>query len=43
LYLATGLERHALAELEVASELEPDRADIAGLHSAGVDRRSKQA
>ena len=43
LFLAVGLERKALAELEVASELEPDRADIAGLHAAIAERCSKQA
>jgi tetratricopeptide (TPR) repeat protein len=43
LYLATGLERNALAELEVACELEPDRVDIAGLHAAVAERCSKGA
>ena len=43
LYLATGLERNALAELEVALELEPDRIDIAGLHAAVAERCSQQA
>jgi curved DNA-binding protein CbpA len=43
LYLANGLERNALAELEVACELEPDRADIAGLHAAVAERCSKGA
>jgi len=43
LYLATGLERNALAELEVALELEPDRIDIAGLHAAIAERCSQQA
>ncbi len=43
LYLATGLERNALAELEVALELEPDRIDIAGLHAAVAERCSKGA
>jgi tetratricopeptide (TPR) repeat protein len=43
LYLATGLERNALAELEVALELEPDRIDIAGLHAAVAERCSKHA
>jgi len=43
LYLATGLERNALAELEIALELEPDRIDIAGLHAAVAERCSKGA
>lgn len=43
LYLATGLERNALAELEVAAELEPDRVDIAGLQAAVAERCSKGA
>lgn len=43
LYLATGLERNALAELEVALELEPARIDIAGLHAAVAERCSKGA
>lgn len=43
LYLATGLERNALAELEVALELEPERIDIAGLHAAVAERCSKGA
>jgi curved DNA-binding protein CbpA len=38
LYLATGLERNALAELEVACELDADRADLAGLHAAVAER-----
>ena len=42
LYLATGLERNALAELEVALELEPERIDIAGLHAAVAERCSKR-
>ncbi len=43
LYLATGLERNALAELEVALELEPARIDVAGLHAAVAERCSKGA
>lgn len=43
LYLASGLERNALAELEVALELEPERLDIAGLHAAVAERCSKSA
>jgi tetratricopeptide (TPR) repeat protein len=43
LYLAAGLERMALAELEVACELEVDRPDIAGLHAAVAERCSKNA
>jgi tetratricopeptide (TPR) repeat protein len=43
LYLATGLERNALAELEIALELEPERIDIAGLHAAVAERCSKGA
>ena len=43
LYLATGLERNALGELEVACELEPDRVDIAGLRAAVAERCSKGA
>lgn len=38
LYLATGRERSALAELEVAAELEQDRTDIAGLLAAVSER-----
>jgi tetratricopeptide (TPR) repeat protein len=41
LYLASGLERKALAELEAACELEVDRADIAGLHAAVAARCSR--
>lgn len=38
LYLAMGRERSALAELDVACELEPDRFDYAGLRAAVAER-----
>lgn len=43
LYLAVGLERKALAELQVACELEPEHAYLAGLHAAIAIRCSEQA
>lgn len=41
-YLAIGRDRSALAELEVASELEPDRSDIAGLLAAVAERIQRE-
>jgi curved DNA-binding protein CbpA len=41
LYLAAGLERNALAEITVACELEPSRADLAGLCAALTMRCGK--
>jgi len=38
LYLATGLERSALAELDAACELEVDRLDYHGLRAAVAER-----
>jgi tetratricopeptide (TPR) repeat protein len=38
LYLATGRERNALLELDVACDLEPDRRDYAGLRAAVTER-----
>lgn len=38
LYLASGRERSALSELEVACELEPDRPEVAGLAVAISER-----
>lgn len=38
LYLSVGRERSALAELDVACELEPDRLDYAGLRAAVAAR-----
>jgi tetratricopeptide (TPR) repeat protein len=38
LYLAAERDRSALAEIEVAWELEPDRMDVAGLHAAVSER-----
>lgn len=40
LYLAADRDRSALAELDVAWELEPDRTDVAGLHAAVSERIS---
>jgi curved DNA-binding protein CbpA len=38
LYLATGRDRSALSELEIAAELEGDRPEVAGLHAALAER-----
>jgi len=41
LHLAEGRDRSALAQLAVACEIEPDRADIAGLYAALGERLAR--